>query len=142
MANVENPNERVLGANNLIVTSYIEDSAIYFKNFKAINYAGSVALYTITESKILYNDKNKTTLHISFGGVNEKNLELGNEEYITIEPVPSVGTAENPLSQYAIQISTPKNSNPGIIGDEDGNTTIVISDIIPAGIDYISIKYI
>ena len=37
MAIVENPNERVLGANNLVVTSYIEEEAYYSVTVKYFN---------------------------------------------------------------------------------------------------------
>lgn len=54
MAIVENPNERVLGANNLVVTSYIEEEAYYSVRVKYFNRSDLSATmpgdYTVAET--------------------------------------------------------------------------------------------
>ena len=54
MAIVENPNERVLGANNLVVTSHIEEEAYYSVRVKYFNRSDlSVTMpgdYTVAET--------------------------------------------------------------------------------------------
>lgn len=116
MAIVENPNERVLGANNLVVTSNVkEETSVTFTGDEFVLVTSSVqpifGINTISTSKSIKRPSNASTVKITFNHANpNKDSDIVTIENILtdillIEPIKDTEISGTVNLDYGIKIN-------------------------------------